>query len=189
MTQGLPEHIAIVVLGPSAAALGRQLQAALPGSRLHGPRARSGDYDVVYERASAHLADLFAAGRPIVGICASGILIRALAPLLAAKQLDAAGGRGRRGRLGRGAADRRASRRQRDRPCRRRRNRRHRRDHHGRRSAARLGARRAAARLAHRQPGAGQAGRRRAARRRARRLGRGGRRRRMAAGRRHRLGG
>jgi cobalt-precorrin 5A hydrolase / precorrin-3B C17-methyltransferase len=32
------------------------------------------------------LRDLFAAGRPIIGICASGILIRALAPLLADKR-------------------------------------------------------------------------------------------------------
>jgi cobalt-precorrin 5A hydrolase/precorrin-3B C17-methyltransferase len=90
MTQGLPESIAIVVLGPTASAFGRRLQAALPGSRLHGPRARSGDYDVIYERVSTHLADLFAAGRPIVGICASGILIRTLGPLLAAKQSEPA---------------------------------------------------------------------------------------------------
>ncbi len=90
MTQGLPDHIAIVVLGPSAAALGRRLQAVvLPGSRLHRPRARFGDYDVIYERASTHLADLFAAGPPIVGLSASGILIRcSLGPLLAAKQSE-----------------------------------------------------------------------------------------------------
>ena len=34
------------------------------------------------------LARLFASGRPIVGVCASGILIRCLAPLLAAKQVE-----------------------------------------------------------------------------------------------------
>ncbi|MFZ3236197.1 MAG: cobalamin biosynthesis protein, partial [Stellaceae bacterium] len=88
MTRALPDGIAIVVLGPSAAALGRQLQAALPGSELHGPRARPGGWDVSYDRASAHIAALFAAGRPIVGICAAGILIRAVAPLLTAKQRE-----------------------------------------------------------------------------------------------------
>ena len=34
----------------------------------------------------AHIGRLFEAGRPIVGICASGILIRSVAPLLADKR-------------------------------------------------------------------------------------------------------
>lgn len=86
MSSRLPAGIAIVVLGPSAAALGRHLQAVLPGALLHGPGARPGDWDVTYERAAEHLGDLFAAGRPIVGVCAAGILIRAVAPFLSAKQ-------------------------------------------------------------------------------------------------------
>jgi cobalt-precorrin 5A hydrolase / cobalt-factor III methyltransferase / precorrin-3B C17-methyltransferase len=88
MIRRLPDGIAIVALGPSAAALGRRLQRALPGSQLHGPRARPGDWDEVYDRASTHIADLFAAGRPIVGLCASGVLIRSVAPLLAAKEQE-----------------------------------------------------------------------------------------------------
>ena len=36
----------------------------------------------LYDRLIPLLRELFAAGRPIVGLCASGILIRALAPLL-----------------------------------------------------------------------------------------------------------
>jgi cobalt-precorrin 5A hydrolase / precorrin-3B C17-methyltransferase len=88
MKRELPDGIAIVVLGPSGAALGRCLQATLPGGELHGPRARSGDWDIAYDQASAHIASLFAAGRPIVGICASGILIRSVAPLLAAKERE-----------------------------------------------------------------------------------------------------
>ena len=82
----LPKDIAILVLGPAGAALGRRLQAALPGSRLHGPRARPGDWDESYDRASVHIAGLFAAGHPIVGLCAGGILIRSVAPLLAVKR-------------------------------------------------------------------------------------------------------
>ena len=86
----LPEDIAVVVLGPGGAALGRRLRTALAGARLHGPRAHPGDWDESYDRASTHIGGLFDAGRPIVGICASGILIRSVAPFLAAKQAEPA---------------------------------------------------------------------------------------------------
>ncbi len=90
----LPDDIAIIALGPSGVALGHRLRAALPGARLHGPSTRprhgSGDWpadwDESYDRVSVHIAELFAAGRPIIGLCASGILIRSVAPLLAAKR-------------------------------------------------------------------------------------------------------
>jgi len=88
VTERVPDNIAIVVLGPAGAALGRRLQMALPVSRLHGPSAHPGGWDESYARASAHIADLFAAGRPILGLCASGILIRSVAPLLAAKRIE-----------------------------------------------------------------------------------------------------
>jgi cobalt-precorrin 5A hydrolase/precorrin-3B C17-methyltransferase len=86
----LPEDIAVVVLGPGGAGLGRRLRAALAGARLHGPRAHPGDWDESYDRVSPHISGLFEAGRPIVGICASGILIRSVAPFLAAKQEEPA---------------------------------------------------------------------------------------------------
>ncbi len=60
------------------------------GARLHGPRAHPGDWDESYDRASTHIGGLFEAGRPIVGICASGILIRSVAPFLAAKRQEPA---------------------------------------------------------------------------------------------------
>ncbi len=82
----LPSRVAVVVLGPGGAALGRLVCEMLPGARLYGPRGRpgtrAGDYDEAYDRVMALFAELFAAGRPIVGLCASGILIRALAPLV-----------------------------------------------------------------------------------------------------------
>jgi cobalt-precorrin 5A hydrolase / precorrin-3B C17-methyltransferase len=77
--------IAIIVLGPSGAALGHRLRDALPGSRLHGPHTYADDWDESYERVSAEIARLFEAGRPIIGLCASGILIRSVAPILGAK--------------------------------------------------------------------------------------------------------
>ncbi|HJZ13966.1 MAG TPA: cobalamin biosynthesis central domain-containing protein, partial [Stellaceae bacterium] len=86
----LPEDIAVVVLGPGGAALGGRLRTALAGARLHGPRAHPGDWDESYDRVSAHIGMLFEAGHPIVGICASGILIRSVAPFLAAKQEEPA---------------------------------------------------------------------------------------------------
>jgi cobalt-precorrin 5A hydrolase / precorrin-3B C17-methyltransferase len=88
VTERLPDDIAIIVLGLAGAPLGRRLQAALPGSRLHGPGAHPADWDESYERASPHIAGLFEAGRPILGLCASGILIRSVAPLLAAKRVE-----------------------------------------------------------------------------------------------------
>jgi len=88
MNELLPDDIAIIVLGPGGAALGRRLRTALPGARLHGPRDCPGDWDEVYDRASLHIARLFEAGQPIIGLSASGILIRSVAPLLAAKRQE-----------------------------------------------------------------------------------------------------
>jgi cobalt-precorrin 5A hydrolase/precorrin-3B C17-methyltransferase len=84
----LPTSAAIVVLGPSGAALGRRVRDLLPGALLHGPRTAPGDWDEVYDRVVPHLGNLFASGRPIVGLCASGILIRALAPFLDDKRVE-----------------------------------------------------------------------------------------------------
>jgi cobalt-precorrin 5A hydrolase/precorrin-3B C17-methyltransferase len=90
MTGLLPEDIAVIVLGSGGAALGRRLRAELPGARLHGPRAHPDEWDESYDGVAAHIGRLFKAGRPIVGICASGILIRTVAPFLAAKREEPA---------------------------------------------------------------------------------------------------
>ena len=59
MSYLLPNDIAIVVLGPGGAAVARRIRTALPGTRLHGPRAHPGDWDESYDRASPHIARLF----------------------------------------------------------------------------------------------------------------------------------
>jgi hypothetical protein len=64
----LPRNVAIVALGRSAAPLGRRLRTKLRGSELHGPRADPADWDASFDRAMPHIAQLFAAGRPIVGL-------------------------------------------------------------------------------------------------------------------------
>jgi cobalt-precorrin 5A hydrolase / cobalt-factor III methyltransferase / precorrin-3B C17-methyltransferase len=87
MTQELPRGAAIIVLGPSALPLARGLKALLPEARLHAPAER-GIGDVGFAQAAPHIAGLFAAGTPIVGLCSAGILIRAVAPVLADKRRE-----------------------------------------------------------------------------------------------------
>ena len=86
----LPAGAAVVVLGPSAAPLGRRIADHLPRARLHVPAGRGIDADVAFAAAVPHLAARFEAGAPIVGLCAAGILIRAVAPLLADKRAEPA---------------------------------------------------------------------------------------------------
>jgi cobalt-precorrin 5A hydrolase/precorrin-3B C17-methyltransferase len=88
MKPALPHGAAVVVLASGGAALGRQVRDLLPAATLFGPGARPGGWDEAYESVIPLLAELFAAGRPIVGLCASGILIRALAPLIDDKRTE-----------------------------------------------------------------------------------------------------
>lgn len=83
-----PSGAAIVALGPGALGLARRLKRRLPGAAVHGLSKRIGPrlVDERFGDTMAHLRRLFRAGTPILGICASGILIRALAPLLADKR-------------------------------------------------------------------------------------------------------
>jgi len=55
---------------------------------LHGREGRVVAADVYFGNALDHARDLFAAGRPIVGVCAVGILVRAVAPLLLDKRAE-----------------------------------------------------------------------------------------------------
>jgi len=79
---------AIVVLGPSGLALAQRLVAALPDAVLHGFAPRIPAADVRFDDVGDHLRRLFAAGDPIVAVCASGIIIRSLAPLLIDKRAE-----------------------------------------------------------------------------------------------------
>ena len=79
--------IAFVVLDQAGLALARKLAKAFPHAQVHGLAARV-KADVTFASTIAHLRQLFATGHSIVGICAAGILIRALAPLLADKRRE-----------------------------------------------------------------------------------------------------
>lgn len=86
----LPQGAAIILLGPSADDLAQRLKAHLPQSVIHAfaPSGVAGDRR--FEHLGPHLRMLFATGTPIIGICATGILIRALAPLITDKQSEPA---------------------------------------------------------------------------------------------------
>jgi cobalt-precorrin 5A hydrolase/precorrin-3B C17-methyltransferase len=79
---------AIVILGSSSLKLAEKIRAALGEAEIHGLAARGGDTDASFTEAMPHIAELFAEGRPIVGICAAGILIRALGSALQTKHVD-----------------------------------------------------------------------------------------------------
>ena len=87
MSTALPANTAIVVLGPSALALARRLKRGLPTAEIHGLAGLKGA-DVHFSRAATHLRALFKQGRPILGLCAAGILVRTLASRLRDKTLE-----------------------------------------------------------------------------------------------------
>lgn len=83
---------ALVCLTPGGLRLARRLRERLAGGEIHALAGRVAVDDGAGERTfgdtAACLAGLFAAGRPIVGICSAGILIRLLAPHLADKRAE-----------------------------------------------------------------------------------------------------
>jgi len=79
---------AVVVLGPGGLPLARQLVAALPEAILHGYAPRVANAEIPFDDVAMHLQELFSRGEPIVALCATGIVIRSLAPLLADKRTE-----------------------------------------------------------------------------------------------------
>lgn len=75
----------IVILGASALATARRVQALYPQALIHGLRERVTDADRHYDDFGDHLRALYRAGTPLIVLCAAGIVIRSLAPLLAEK--------------------------------------------------------------------------------------------------------
>jgi cobalt-precorrin 5A hydrolase/precorrin-3B C17-methyltransferase len=81
---------AIVILGPRGATLAARLRDLLPGSEIHAPACADCAADARFAKAALHVGTLFAAGRDVIGLCASGILIRAVAPHLGEKASEPA---------------------------------------------------------------------------------------------------
>lgn len=76
---------AIVVLGASALETARQVQRLYPQARVHGLHSRAIEVDSSYENFGEHLRDLYRTDTPIIALCAAGIVIRSLAPVLGGK--------------------------------------------------------------------------------------------------------
>ena len=77
----------VMALSRSGEAVAHKVAAAL-GLAVHGREGRVDQADAYFANALDHARDLFAAGVPIIGVCASGILIRAVAPLLSDKRSE-----------------------------------------------------------------------------------------------------
>ncbi|MFP4127285.1 MAG: precorrin-3B C(17)-methyltransferase, partial [Alphaproteobacteria bacterium] len=74
---------AIVVLARAGLPTARRI-AEVIGGEVQAP-ARIAEASTPITAVAPQLRALFAAGRPIVGVCAAGILVRALAPALGDK--------------------------------------------------------------------------------------------------------
>ena len=74
----------VICLNKSGEELAHRV-AKLLGAQVHGREGRVAQADAFFPNALDHVRMLFAAGTPVVGVCAAGILIRAVAPILANK--------------------------------------------------------------------------------------------------------
>ncbi|WP_338497521.1 precorrin-3B C(17)-methyltransferase [Pseudomonas sp. WP18] len=82
MTSSAP---AIVILGPGSLATARRLQQCYPHALIHGLAGRVEGADRSYAEFGATLRAFYRQGTPIIALCAAGIVIRTLAPLLLEK--------------------------------------------------------------------------------------------------------
>jgi len=81
---------AVVVLGSSGLTLARRLVAELPDAILHGYAPRVADAAIRFDDVGEHLRGLFSAGESVVALCAVGIVVRSLAPVLGDKRSEPA---------------------------------------------------------------------------------------------------
>ncbi len=78
----------VIVLTAAGLDLAERIVAELPGAEIHGLARRVPGAPVRFDRTPDHIRHLFAAGRPVIGLCSAAVLVRALAPLLADKHAE-----------------------------------------------------------------------------------------------------
>ncbi|AZE15128.1 putative precorrin-4 hydrolase [Pseudomonas chlororaphis subsp. aureofaciens] len=76
---------AIVILGQGSLATAHKLQQLYPDALIHGLAERVEGADRPYQEFGATLRQLYQQDTPIIALCAAGIVIRTLAPLLLEK--------------------------------------------------------------------------------------------------------
>ena len=79
---------AIIILGQNSQAIAQKISALFPGSQIYGLIDRTSDTDITFSKFGETLRELFAAETPIIAICAAGIIIRTLAPMLSDKRAE-----------------------------------------------------------------------------------------------------
>lgn len=79
---------AVLVLGPGGLAVARRISGLLEDARVFGLARRVDGADILFDDAGEQIRALFAAGQPVIGVCAAAILIRAVAELLADKRAE-----------------------------------------------------------------------------------------------------
>ena len=78
----------IVVLTTKGLDLAARVAGVLPDAEIHGLAARVPEAPVRFDRVADHLREVFRAGRPIIGICSSAVLIRTLGPIVSDKHVE-----------------------------------------------------------------------------------------------------
>lgn len=81
---------AIVILGQASLATARRIQQVYPAAQIHGLAGRVEGADLVYQTFGETLRELYQQDTPIIALCAAGIVIRTLAPLLLEKGVEPA---------------------------------------------------------------------------------------------------
>lgn len=76
---------AIVILGNGSLNTAQRIQQCYPEALIYGLAGRVEDVDRGYSDFGATLRELYQQGTPIIALCAAGIVIRTLAPLLLEK--------------------------------------------------------------------------------------------------------
>ncbi len=79
---------AILILGARSLATARRIQGVLPNAKVYGLAGRVEGADISFEEFGDTLRGLYEAGQPIIALCAAGIVIRSLAPLLQNKRTE-----------------------------------------------------------------------------------------------------
>ncbi|MEG3908875.1 precorrin-3B C(17)-methyltransferase [Microcoleus sp. w1-18aA5] len=79
---------AIIILGQNSQQIAKKISAHFPGSQIYGLIDRTNDTDINFSNFGETLRELFATETPIIAICAAGIIIRTLAPLLSDKRAE-----------------------------------------------------------------------------------------------------
>ena len=77
----------VIALSKSGEDTAHRIAATLNCS-VHGRQGRVTKADAFFDNTLDHVRDLFVAGVPVIGVCASGILVRAIGPYLADKRTE-----------------------------------------------------------------------------------------------------